>query len=140
MSRRTTWSLQDWVLLKEIMETDLPHAEGSSLKTLVENPNSCNPCSLERCPALSTALNRAFSYAFEKLTPWPDLQEVTRLALNRNSSGWSAYVVDPFTDILVIPLRQEHGSRYIWPLFQLSRSLIWCIHKEVSQFRSSKLI
>ena len=87
------------------------------------------------CQPLANSLYAVLTQSLEELSPWPALQDIVQRAFYRDSKGWTSYVVDPSTDVMVIPVQQRHGPKYIWPLFKLSRSLIWCVHRKISEFR-----
>ena len=41
-----------------------------------------------------------------------------------------AFILDLYTDPLVIKIRQEFGPEMVWPLFRLSRAYVWTMDRE----------
>ena len=82
------------------------------------------------CPVLSRQLNSTLNYSLDILSEFPLLKETTLAALTRSPEDWTSYLLDPYSSDLVIPIRQEYGSQAVWPLFKLSRAMIWCMHRE----------
>ena len=88
------------------------------------------------CKPLAPALELTFKHCLQKLQPWPHLVEVVYEASGRDPEGFASFLADPSTDVIVIPIKQKYGPRSIWPLFKMSRSLIWCVHRETRKFKS----
>ena len=88
-----------------------------------------------QCQALAPALTSTFNNVIEVLRPWPLLLDVVHDALSRSPVEWAKFVVDPSTYPSVIVIKQQFGEESIWPLFKLSRALIWCFHKEQKRLK-----
>ena len=82
------------------------------------------------CPPLYRALSSTLNQSFCVLSDVPFLIPPVLAALQRDSVGWTAFLLDPSTDPEVIPIAQEMGNQSIWPLFKFSRAYIWSMHHE----------
>ena len=76
-------------------------------------------------PHLETTLLNCLSF----LAAFPALYGAVTLALNSDENEWVSFILDPSTNVNVIPLAQDGGEKAIWPLFRLSRAYIWSMHK-----------
>ena len=90
------------------------------------------------CLPLSSALRLNLSRGLSRLEPHPQLHFAVNNALRQDPEYWVKFILDPSTDPLVIAIRQESGSRAIWPIFRLARSFIWCMHQHRQRFLKRK--
>ena len=93
-------------------------------------PGDCTHWLSFKCPALSSALSSTLNHSLEVLKPFPFLLEIVCSALSRSPKDWAQFIIDPSTDAAVIVHKQQFGDQSIWPLFKLSRAMIWCFHRE----------
>ena len=83
------------------------------------------------CPALSRQLNLTLSHSLQILSASHQfLVPPVISALGGSAEDWTAFILDPHTDPLVIKIRQLYGSESVWPLFRLSRAYVWCMDRE----------
>ena len=82
------------------------------------------------CPALAEQLKKTLSHSFSYLSHYPTLLQTALTVYNSSRLEFAAFIADPSTNPLVIKLRQEFGSKFVWPLFRLSRAYILCMHRE----------
>ena len=81
------------------------------------------------CPALRIDLENAVVNGLADLLPYPLLHGFVCTALERDAEGWISFVIDPSTDPIVIPYKQEFGVSSIFPLFKFSRTYTWAMHR-----------
>ena len=102
-------------------------------------PGDCTHWLSFECPALSAVLISTLNNVLKVLRPWPLLLDVVYDALSKSNEEWASFVVDPSTYPSVIVLKQQFGEQSIWPLFKLSRALIWCFHREQKRLKGLKI-
>ena len=82
-----------------------------------------------QCEALKPYLNASFQHNLQSLLDYPDLHSVTLSLIHGTPFSWVRYLLDPSCEKEVIQISQLKGEEYIWPLFKLSRSMVWTMHK-----------
>ena len=82
-----------------------------------------------QCITLQPYLNASLQHNLTFLLEYPDLYEVTVSSLNGTPFCWVRYLLDPSVEPEIIQISQTKGDEYIWPLFKLSRSMVWTMHK-----------
>ena len=85
------------------------------------------------CPALSRQLSVTLDNSLKSLSEYPFLIDPVLTAFSKSPEEGTEFLLDPHSNVLVIPIRQLYGSEAIWPLFKLSRAYIWCMHRERSK-------
>ena len=86
------------------------------------------------CSALKSQLQTCLNHSIQLLSSTPHLLPPVLTALNHSTDAWVGLILDPVTNHQVIKLKQEYGSEAIWPLFRLSRAIIWCMHRERKKY------
>ena len=82
------------------------------------------------CPALRPDLEICLDHSLRLLSSTPYLLPPVLYALHHSIEDWVGLIVDPVTNVQVIKIKQEYGSEAIWPLYRLSRAVIWCMHRQ----------
>ena len=82
------------------------------------------------CPYLTHQLQSTLDHSLKYLSEFPLLIPPTLHALSQSTEEKVSFILDPYSYGQVIPIRQKYGAQSVWPLFKLSRSYIWCMHRE----------
>ena len=82
------------------------------------------------CPALAPTLARTLTHTMDILSPYPLLIATIQDALTREPGQFVSFLLDPSTDLSVIPLAQQHGREILVPLFRFSRAWVWAAHRQ----------
>ena len=82
-----------------------------------------------QCAPLRPFLSNTLKYNLKFLEDYPDILQTVLSALSGSPFDWVTYLLDPSCDPILIQISQMKGPNYIWPVFKLSRSLIWTMHK-----------
>ena len=91
------------------------------------------------CPALRRTLILSLKNSLDTLAAHPLLLDLVKNIISSSSSeAWVAFILDPSTNPAAIKLMQDLGKKFIWPLFRLSRTYIWAMHKQRSRFLGIK--
>ena len=64
------------------------------------------------------------------LSPHPLLIATIQDALTREPGQFVSFLLDPSTNLSVIPLAQQHGREILVPLFRFSRAWVWAAHRQ----------
>ena len=92
------------------------------------------------CPALCFALSSTLTNSLNLLPSFPDLSSPVLSALNRPAVDWAKFVLDPTTDVQVIRLKQDFGSKSIWPLLKLACAFVWTMHRQRTKIQKEELL
>ena len=85
--------------------------------------------------AISDQLQNCLDNSLNLLSSTPHLLPPVMSTL-QNIDDWVALVLDQVTNGQVIEIKQIYGDQSIWPLYRLSRAMIWCMHLEREKLMS----